>query len=550
VSTSGQEALQAVISPGEAEAAALRLLAKTPGDVAALERLGQACAAQGKDREAVTAFIDAFSRDPGRPAPALGVALALARLGQRKEAVDFLGLALNLHPGDPDLLTTRGNMLRALGRFDEALASHREALQAAPRSAAVHANLTALYLAWGRAEKALEEADAALLLAPDAPELAFNQGTCLLRLGRGTEAVAALEAAVERAPGHAGAWLNLGEAHLLGGDVARAEDAFRRSTVAAPDDAAAHWNLSLRLLARGEWAEGWREYEWRKRLEDLPLRRLAGPFWDGQPLTDGPLVVTAEQGLGDTLQFWRFLPEARRRDGGPLLFEAPPALARLLAGAAGVDAQVVRGEALPPYSAHTPLMSLPGLLEAPVAPAAPWLHAEPARVERWRARLPAEGLRVAIAWQGNPAYKADWQRSVPLRCFERLARVPGVRLISVQRQHGLAQLATWPKDVPLVSLGAELDAEAPFLDTAAVLSVVDVVVASDSAVAHLAAALGRRVWLLLGHRADWRWGLSGETTPWYDDFHLVRQARPDDWETPMEVVARGLEDATGPRIPG
>ena len=453
----------------------------------------------------------------------------MAKNQERDKAVEMLGLALGLHPNDADLLTTRGNLLRALGRFEEAHTSHRQALALAPASPAIHANLCALYLSWKRPHDALAEAEAALALAPGTSELEFNRGTCLVQLGRVDEAVACLDQVVARSPHNHRAWLNLGEARLLGGDDAGAEAAFRSAVAAAPEDAEAHFNLSLRLLARGAFEDGWREYEWRRRLEDFAIRRLEGPRWDGGPLPGGVLLVTAEQGLGDTFQFVRFLPRAKERSGARVVFECPPALRDLLTGLAGVDELVPVGSPLPRWDAQVSLLSLPQLTQAGPGVDGPYLVADPARVASWRARLQPAAHWVAVAWQGNPAYKADARRSLPLEAFTRLARIPGVRLVAVQKQHGREQLSRWPAEVPLLDLGPELDVSAPFIDTAAVLSAVDLVISSDTSVPHLAGALGQEAWLALPQQADWRWGNEAASTSWYGRMRLYRQASAGDW---------------------
>jgi hypothetical protein len=390
--------------------------------------------------------------------------------------------------------------------------------------------LSALFLSWKRPHEALAFATAALDLSPGSVDLLFNLGTCRLQLGQLDEAVRAFEEAVTKAPGHSRAWLNLGEALLQGGNVAGAEAAFRRAVEAAPSEPEAHFNLALRLLCRGAFEEGWREYEWRQKIADIPLSRLEGPLWDGGPMPGKVLLVTAEQGLGDTFQFVRFLRLARERSGAHLVFECPPALREVLLGLEGADELVPAGAALPPWDAYVNLLSLPGLTHAPIGASAPYLRVDPARLARWRRRLNPAARSVAIAWQGNPAYRADASRSPPLAAFARLARLSGVELVSVQKHHGREQLSAWPSELPLVDLGTELDESAPFVDTAAVLAAVDLVITSDTSVPHLAGALGQEVWLALPAQADWRWGTEGSRTPWYPRFRLFRQERPFDWD--------------------
>lgn len=494
----------------------------------------------GRDAEAVTAWMDAFTASPGEPGIAQRLALAMARVGHADKATEVLALAVSLHPKSAALHMTRGNLLKGLGRFEEALAEQDLALRLAPGDAEVQGNRCALFLAWKRFDEALAAADAALQAAPGVTDHLFNRGTCLLHLGRCGEAVADLRQAVERSPGHVKAHLNLGEALLGTGAADEAEREFRLATELAPRDAEAHWNLALRLLARGEWARGWREYEWRRTLPGFSTRSVSAPDWNGAPL-DGTLLVTAEQGLGDTFQFSRYLAVARSRVRR-LVFEAPAALKAVLQGVRGADEVLARGEPLPEIAAHLPLLSLPaccGVVDpAQTGPQA--LTVAESAVASMRSKLP-RGFSVGVCWQGNPAYRADARRSVPLRHFEGLARLERVSLVSLQKRGGREQLAHWPKELPLLDLGATLDeSTGAFVETAAALAALDLVISSDTALPHLAGALGREVWVLLAHDADWRWGSATETTAWYPGWRVFRQTRPGDWGEVFERVAQAL----------
>ncbi len=477
----------------------------------------------GRHREAIGVWMAAFQAEPTRASSAIALAQSMAKLGQRAQAAEVLALAASLHPGNAEVLTVRGTLLRALGRHDEAIACHEQALQRAPGSVAIHTNLSAAFSSAGRFEQALVQADAALGLEPENPIHHFNRGTCLLRLHRLGEAREALTRATALGPTSADAWLNLGEVAVASGDDATAEAHFRRAVALADGSADAHFNLGLRLLARGEWKEGWAEYAWREQIASIPRRRVEGARWDGERL-DGTLLVTAEQGLGDTLQFLRFVGLARERCTR-VVFEAPPALGALLSG----PDVVTQGQPLPSHAAHASLLDLPNLLGG-LAPPPPRRLAT--RAPTWK-RPP--GLAVGVVWQGNPAYHLDARRSVPLRCFEPLSRVPGVTLVSLQKQHGRDHLATWA-GAPLLDLGATLDeTSGPFVETAGVLARLDLLIASDTSVPHLAGLVGCPVWLLLSRPADWRWGADGERTPWYPDFRLFRQRSAGDWG---EVFAR------------
>ena len=255
-----------------------------------------------------------------------------------------------------------------------------------------------------------------------------------------------------------------------------------------PAYAEAHKNLGILWLLQGDFARGWPEYEWRWRTKEFAPYVLPLPRWDGSPLQGKTILLSAEQGLGDTIQFIRYAPLVKQR-GGTVLLQCPPALRGLLEGVAGVDRVLAQGEALPPCDVRAALLSLPGLLEtrldtipAPV----PYLEAKPDLVEHWRKELePLGGFKVGIVWQGNPGFRGDRQRSIPLRHYEALARVEGVRLVSLQKGPAAEQLRPARAAFPILELGQRLET---FSDTAAVLKNVDLLISSCTSVPHLAGA--------------------------------------------------------------
>lgn len=509
----------------------------------------QHLADSGQLQAAVAAWFEIFAADPGRLEVAMQIGTSLAKLGQHRQAVEFIQLSMQLHPRSAGLRSTLGNLLAGQGRLEEGLAAHDQAVALAPTNGAIHGNRCAVLLKLNRPAEALLAADEALRHLPGNLELRFSRGTCLLRLGRADEAVDELRSVVAQCPTHAPAWVNLGESLLGQGQLAAAETAFERAVAAAPENPDAHFNFALRLLARGEWASGWQHYEWRRLIGDIPKREVEGARWQGTPLPPGStLLLTAEQGLGDTLQFLRFAKAARDRSQARVVFECPPALTAVLAQVPGIDVLVPQGQPLPSWSAWCPLLSLPHL-SGQFAPNEPTQLARPAPAltSQYRQRF-GDAFTIAICWQGNPAYRADAQRSVPLRYFETLAQVPRVRLVSVQKHHGREQLARWPASLPLDDLGESLEVNTPpFVETAAVLAAADLVITSDTSVAHLAGALSRPVWLLLAARPDWRWDdpAADDTTPWYPSFRLFRQRTSGEWGEVFERVRRELSTLTG-----
>lgn len=478
---------------------------------------------------------------PADPVELLRRGRAQLHAGDAAAAAETLRRATVMAPGFAAVHGALGAALLRLGRFEDAVASHERAVLLAPRSPEAWSDLASAWLRFGRAEAAVQGFRMAVRLAPQAAALRHNLGTALLRTGDLEGAAAALREAVALEPGLVGARVNLGAALRRAGAAAAAVTVLREAVRLDPEDADAQWNLALALLmADGPGAEGWERYEWRLRRPGAVPQRPGSDEWDGAPDGALTLLLRSEQGLGDTLQFLSYARAARVRVGR-IVLEAPPALVPLLGSALGVDEVVPRGGSVPAHDVHAPLMSLPHRLRRPLPPAdGAWLRADPARVARWRARLPQGGLRVAIGWQGNPAYEDDHRRSIPLLAFAPLAERPDVHLVAVQKQHGREQLDAWPADRPLLDLGPELDEDGAFLDTAAVLTAADLVVTSDTALAHVAGALGVPTWVVLSHAPDWRWGLTGETCPWYANVRLFRQPAPGDWPGAFGAVAAAL----------
>ncbi|MBL8617213.1 MAG: glycosyltransferase family protein [Deltaproteobacteria bacterium] len=440
------------------------------------------------------------------------------------------------------------------------------AASAAPQDAGAWVRLAEAWSAAGEAGAALDALLRAAQVEPGRPGLRARLGAAQLRARQAPAALRYLQAAVLEDPRDFASAANLGECLRALGELTAAERALRRALSLRPPAAIGdelRWNLALCLRMAGQEAEGLRLYEVRRRLPGFSLRLGRGPVWAGGPL-QAPLAVIAEQGLGDTLQHVGLLRSLRARAGAdlPLLLVAQAPLLPLLEGlratdpclqlaalpqtADAIDALIA--ERLGSGALQAPLMSLPlllGLLSAEArAAAAARLPPDPARSAQWAARLEAgrrPGARlVGLCWQGNPAYPDDASRSVPLQQLVPLARDPRVQLVVLQQKHGREQLARWPANLPLWDLAPELDGEAPFVDTAAVLPLLDAVVTSDTSTLHLAAAVGARTHALLSAVPDWRFGLVGETLPGAPRLRLHRQRRPGDWTGPVQAVAAAL----------
>jgi Flp pilus assembly protein TadD len=506
------------------------------------------------------ALRSALSRQPASADLHHRLGLSLRASGDLPGAIEAFRTALRFDPLSAITHGCLGNALKAAGQHEQAAASHTRAVELAPKVAEHWVNLALTYEAWGRAEAALASHAEALRLRPG-PDMAASHAALLLRAGRFAEAEAIGRRAHGLHPSHPAAGLNLAAALRAQGRYAEAIAVLRVTVAANPDYADAHFNLGLCLLALGQWTEGWREREWRAELPGVNPPAYAGAArrWDGSPLGDRRLLLRAEQGLGDSLQFIRYAGVARAGAGGgrgQVAFLCPPALAPLMGGCRHLDAVIGGGggeAAELSADVEAPLMSLPALLAAAghdPAPlwTGPYLEAPADRLAAWRARLAAvrPGVRrIGIAWQGNPRFGGDRRRSLPLGRFQPLlataARL-GIEVVSLQKGPGRDQIGELPPSLAPRDLGEDFDATGgAFLDCAAVMASLDLVITSDTAIPHLAGALGRPVWTLLGAAPDWRWGAAGESTPWYPSMRLYRQQTEGDWDGVMAAVAKALE---------
>jgi Flp pilus assembly protein TadD len=540
--------------PAEAEAAlttALRLKPKYPD---ALNNLGIALAAQGRHDEAVPTYRRALKLQANHPDACNNLGLAYNALGKVTEAEARFRAALAFKP---DFVEAHGNLgivLAAQGRTADAEASYRAALRLRPNYREVLNNLGVLLSdlgRWSEAESLLREA---LRLDPDVPDTYRNLGAVLTHLKRAAEAEPILRLAARLTPASPEAHFNLGAALHDLRRLGEADSAYREALRLRPDFADAHNNRAYSLLLAGRYAEGWREYEWRWRTRHMAggARGFAAPLWMGEPLDGRALLLHAEQGLGDTLQFCRY---ARLISGaGRVIIEVQPSLKMLMTTLTDAVEVIARGEPIPAFDLHCPLMSLPlavGASAEDIPAATPYLSAEPVAAARWRTRLARlAGPRVGLVWAGNshlgyPEFAAvDARRSVSLADMAPLAEVRGgVEFVSLQKGAPSAQGADPPAGMSLSDFTGELG---NFAETAALIEALDLVISVDTSVAHLAGAMGKPVWVLNRYDTCWRWLLNRADSPWYPTVRLFRQPAPGDWRSVMRSVANALGELSGP----
>jgi tetratricopeptide (TPR) repeat protein len=492
-------------------------LARAPG--ARAQSLMAAIAADsGRTEEGLEWARRAQSSDPVAAGPHFVAGRLWQGAGRLAEAEASYRRAIALQPGHARAYNNLGSVLHMRGDLDGALAAYRRALDLEPGLAQASQNYASLVRDTGALERAAQGYRRQTLANPrDA--LAFNDlGNTLRELGRHDEALAAYAQALAIDPG-------LAEAH------------FSRAFV---------------LLLRGEYAEGWREYEWRWRIAafNAPARRFARPIWDGTA-TDGTILLHAEQGLGDTLQFVRYAPLVAARCTRVVL-ECQPELRALMAGVPGLAGVTARGEPLPDFAAHAPLMSLParfGTTLDAVPWVGPYVRADAQGIERWKAILATDPpafrsarLKVGLVWAGRPQQWDDRKRSISLGALAPLASAVEAAFYSLQVGPAAAQAATPPPGMRLIDHTSRV---ADFSDTAALAAQLDLLITIDTSVAHLGGAMGLPTWVLVAHAPDWRYHLERSDNPWYPSMRLFRQSRDGDWSDAIAAAAQALARRAG-----
>jgi len=528
--------------------AALRF---TPNDYLALNSMGVILLGLGRLSEALTRFDHALALQPNDPTTTHNRGLTLMSLTRYEEARRSFERTLQLAPASVQTWVWRGKCCLELGNGSDALASLQQAKTLAPKDFSVHFQLGLALARLNRKEEAVASFDAALACNTRSAEAFNNRGAVLVRLFRPVQALPDFQRAIELNPGYVDAHTNFGNALKGLGQYSAALTPFNQALTLRPGDPEATWSKAVLLLALGEWAEGWPLYE--SRLQREPARRLQRewnrPRWTGQESLAGrSLLVHAEQGLGDTLQFARYIRPLEEL-GAKVTFEVQPVLIQLLRSLPMQGTLLARGEPLPNTDFHIPLLSLPlalGTRLSTIPGGVPYVSVDPEATRRWGERLAAlPGRKIGINWHGNPEAEqlsALQARSFALAAVEPLTRVDGITLVSLQKGAGADQLAgvTFADRIVQLTDPSHMGPAELATETAAILQCLDLVITADTALAHLAGALGVPVWLVLQSVADWRWLVDRTDTPWYPNMRLWRQESAGDWAQVFERIAREL----------
>lgn len=511
-------------------------IALSPEWAEAHNNLGNALVGLGDPENGAASLKRAIELRPDYAEAWLNLARARKKRERLEEAGEAARKALALQPAMPEAWHTLAAVLSDADRFEEAEAAARKALALRPEFLDALHNLAGILRRAKRFAEAEETSRRALELAPDSVEGRNGLGCALAEQGRREEAQMQFLEALRMSPRTAESYYNLGGIYTEEG---RAEDAaflYRRAIGLDPGFAGAHWNLALTLLSQGRYAEGWKEYEWRWKIRAFrgARRHASTPLWDGSRLDGKTILLWAEQGLGDAIQFIRYARLVKAM-GARVIVECPPRLRELFRAAHGVDEAIAVGEPLPLFHTQAPLLSLPGIFgtRLETIPAeTPYLNLDGNLDPQPRREGP---LRVGLVWAGNPEHPSDRRRSCPLEAFAPLAGLQDVEFFSLQR--GPAALQKPPEGLRLTNLERE---DGTILDSARAMQSLDLIVTVDTAMAHLAGALARPVWTLLCFAPDWRWARGGETTPWYRGMRLFRQGTEGNWRGMLEAVAEKI----------
>jgi tetratricopeptide (TPR) repeat protein len=520
----------------------------SPQSVFALHNRANALIALNRHKDAWANVETLLKLTPGYVPAISNYAILLTSKKKHREALAVLDRALAIEANNSELMNARGHALLALKRYEEALASYDKAALLKPDSESFQISRGNVFAELGRYDEALRAYENSIALNPDSPEAHLNRANMLMEQNRLEEAHVACERSIALKSDYAPALVLKGNLLLHHGRPDDAAVAYDKAVTARPDYAEAHYHRGSALLLRGHFKRGWRDFEHRWQAADCGFDRpvLQAREWHGEKLDGRSIVVYSEQGLGDAIQFARFLPRLVAM-GAKVTFLCHPNLLRLFRPFTANMEITGSCEAERRFDFQCALMSLAERFDVSLDDLpenVPYLFAESALVAQWRARIGDKGFRIGICWQGNPLGKIDRGRSISLAKYQPLGAVAGVRLISLQKMHGLDQLAHLPAGMTIETLGTFDEGKDAFIDTAAIMQGLDLVITSDTASAHLAGALGRPTWVAVKHMPDWRWMLERGDSPWYPTMRLFRQPAREDWDSVFAAMADELGTLT------
>ncbi|MEW6001772.1 MAG: tetratricopeptide repeat protein [Nitrospirota bacterium] len=510
--------------------------------------LGLSLQDKGDIDEAIANYKKAIHLNPDFADAYYNLAIALQDKKQIEEAISFYRKALQLNPNYPGALNNLGNIYLDKKQLNEAIDCYQEALKLKPDFVDAYNNLGIILQEKGQIDEAIINFQKALQINPVNPDIAkvhINLGTAFLKKDELEKAMICFQKALQKKPDFVDAYNKIG---FVLQNKCRLEEAiqyFQKAIQIEPDHVDSHFGLSFPLLLSGNFEQGWKEYEWRRKTEDFISnpRDFLQPLWDGFDISGKTILLHAEQGLGDVIQFIRYVPLVVEK-GAKIIIECQYQLISLFQNIEGVRQIIAQGEPLPSFDIHCPLLSLPLIFGTTVdnIPAEmPYIKVNAALLRKWEDKVEDDNskLKVGLAWAGSPAHKNDHKRSFPLDTFKPLAQFDNIVFYSLQKGNGSEQAKSPPDRMKFIDHTDEIH---DFSDTAALIMNLDLVISADTAVVHLAGALGKPVWTLLPFVPDWRWMLNREDSPWYPTMRLFRQPSPGDWIPVIDNVSAALAE--------
>jgi type IV pilus biogenesis/stability protein PilW len=523
-----------------------RAVEQKPNDSEIQHNLGIALESAQEPDAAIAAIQKALQLRPDWAEAHVTLASLFIKQGSYEAAQKHLDIAIAHDPKSAGAYNNYGIIHKEKHEWATAEDCFRKAIELDPNSTDAHNNLGVVLQERGKLDEAMAEFQKVIDLESTNVEAFNNMGTLFRREFKIDEAIDYYQKAIALKPASVEPYVNLAVTYYEKGDLQSAENAYQKLFEIDPNSAEGHKNLGMFLLSLGRWPEGWPEYEWRlKEKKNYPWI-FPKPLWDGSSFSGKRLLVWADQGMGDALHFCRYLPWVKAR-GGEVILHCHPWLAPLMKNCEGVDSLISGTKSsLPPspddHDLYIPLLSLPHIFQttlASIPSKVPYLFAPEDLVSIWANRISGGSkLNVGLAWKGNPHYKADQARSTTLDAFNPLRQIPGVQFVSLQKGNCTElekkEMLAW-EDALIDSTELLTD----FAQTAALIHHLDLVIAVDTAVAHLAGAMGKPVWLLLPFQSDWRWLKDRTDTPWYPTMRLFRQHQRGDWQ---EAMARAQDE--------
>nr|WP_321398778.1 tetratricopeptide repeat protein [uncultured Desulfobacter sp.] len=487
----------------------------------------------------------AIAIDPNLPEIHNIRGLIYDKLGKHQRAVNCFKQALQLKPGAVQFQVNLAKSLNELEKYEQALTHCNQAVDTHPNSPDAFYNRGIALQGLMRLEQAIESYDRAIELSPKSSDAFCNRGICFHRLGQIDKGFADFNEAIKLTPDNVRAYSNRGISHRRFGQFDLAENDFEQALSIDPDHGLTLFNRAVLYLLRGDFERGWKEYEWRWTKSAKRIFRY-GKVWEGEPLSGKRIFIYGEQGLGDFIQFVRYLPQLQKM-GARVILECSKTLGRLMIHFKGYDRLEIKIDDNAPqfensFDYHLPIMSLPMMFQSTLdtIPAnVPYLFSDKDLKRIWQSKMDTgNALDVGVVWAGNPSHKGDRRRSLSLSRFSPLKEIKGIHLYSLQKDAHELWTDQDPDNFFTLNFGPQLS---DFADTAAIISNLDLIISVDTSVAHLAGALGKETWILLPFSPDWRWLTQREDSPWYPTVRLFRQPAPGDWDNVFETVTEALK---------